>query len=455
MHRVLLATIVGALAIFDFVPMTAKAHFLWVGLRGEQSDSAKQSDKGTACVYFNEEPSPGSVRLAKKIAPTKAWLRRAEGAPTPLDLRVVEQDDNGLLEAAVDAPRPYCVEARFDYGIFKHDDHPVLLNYYARHVEADAADAVAALAASDTLPLSVVPRRDGAGLTVDVLWQGKPAAGCQVVVAGPGVDGEELTTDDKGRVKLSKAPQGDYAIRARKVDEKAGKLADQDYEATHHYATLTCKLNEKAEALSADQTLAAARDARAVWDDFPGFTSDLTLGSGAERAEGKLTITADGEIRLVGFDNFKTDRAKQLLQQLVQHRSGGGGPTQTVSYVEEGTEHPLGRLMTFDGDKEMNSAYRVKDNVVTEVNRAMGPMKFTISVLAVHLNPEGKYLPTTFNVSYWNRENGKLQASETHLNEWVRVGQFDLPTRFVLMRAEDGKSEILDMEFRNHKILKE
>lgn len=449
MHRVLVTTIVGILAMCGFVPATAEAHFLWVDLR----DGA--SSKSTACVYFNEDPSPGSARLAKKIVPTKAWLRRAEGNPTLLELRLVEQNDNGQLEAAIDAARPYCVEARFDYGIFKHDDHPVLLNYYARHIEADAMDQIAKLASSEALPLSVVPRSDGAGLSIDVLWQGKPAAGCQVVVSTPGQDGQELTTDEKGRAKLAKAPAGDCTIRARKIDEKAGKLADQDYEATHHYATLTCKLNAKGDALSADQLLAAARDARAVWDDFPGFTAELTLGNGAERACGKLTITADGEIRLVGFDNIKTDRAKQLLQQLVQHRSGSGGPTQTVSYVDEATEHPLGRLMTFNGDKEMNSAYRVKDNVVTEVNRAMGPMKFTISVLAVHLNPEGKYLPTTFNVSYWNRENGKLQASETHLNEWVRVGDFDLPTRFVLLRAEDDKREILDMEFRNHKMLQE
>ncbi|HEY2839845.1 MAG TPA: DUF3386 family protein [Pirellulales bacterium] len=443
MYRMLLA---ATLAI-GLTPASASAHFLWVGLRGEPTD------KGTVCVYFNEGPEAGSARLAKKIAPTKAWLRRPDGAPTPLDLRVVEQNETGQLEAAIDAARPYCVEARFDYGVFKHDDHPVLLNYYARHVEADAADQVASLATSDSLPLCVVPRRDGAGLTLDVLWQGKLATGCQVVVNGPDQDSQELTTDDKGRAKLAKAPAGDYAIRARKIDAKAGKLGEQEYEATHHYATLTCKLKDSAASLSADQTLSAARASRAVWDDFPGFTADLTLGTGEQRAAGKLTITEDGEIRLVGFDNIKTDRAKQLLQQLVQHRSGGGGPTQTVSYVDEATEHPLGRLMTFNGDKEMNSAYRVKENVVTEVNRAMGPMKFTISVLAVHLNSEGKYLPTTFNVSYWNRESGKLQASETHLNEWVRVGDFDLPTRFVLLRAEDGKREILDMEFRNHKLL--
>jgi len=447
MHRVLLAVIVGAFAFGGFVPATAKAHFLWIGLRGSDSN------KGTACVYFNEDPTAGSARLAKKIAPTKAWLRRPGGAPTPLDLRVVEQDETGQLEGAVDAQRPYCVDARFDYGVFKHDDHPVLLNYYARHVEADSADQVASLATSEALPLAVSPRRDGEGLVIDVLWQGKPAAGCEVVVAAEGQDAQELTTDDKGQAKVAKAPKGDYAIRARKIEDKAGKLADQDYEATHHYATLTCKLNANAAALSADQMLAAAREARAVWDDFPGFTADLTLGTGEQRTAGKVTITADGEIRLVGFDNVKTDRAKQLLQQLVQHRSGGGGPEQTVSFVEESTEHPLGRLMTFNGDKEMNSAYRVKENVVTEVNRAMGPMKFTISVLDVHLNPEGKYLPTTFNVTYWDRASGKMKASETHLNEWVRVGDFDLPTRFILLRAEDEKREILDMEFSNHKLI--
>lgn len=459
MRRSFLAIICGAPLLLALAQPVA-AHFLWVDVkRGASADSA------AAEVYFNEDATAGSARLATKIAPTKAYSYTASGEKSPLDLRFVSDADLGRLTARIVAGDSRNIAAHYEYGVFRHDGHAVLLQYYAQHVDARDAAELTALARAGELPLGIVPRRDGQDWVLDIVWQGQPAQGCAVVVSGPDVSGEEFTSDEHGAVRLPGKYAGEFSLRARKVVDKPGKKGDQEYGAEHYFSTLTARLpaaggqsgatvetGNSAE-LSADQILAAARDARAMWDDFPGFTADLVIAIGSERLPGRIQVSADGEVELLGFGDAAIDRPRQILESLVQHRSGGGGPLGHVSFVDEQGVHPLGRLIRFEEDKELNSAYRVQDNVVTEVNRLMGPTKFTISVLDVHHNPDGKYLPTTFNVSFWDKDSGRLKASETHLNDWLRVGNFELPERIVVFRAEDGKREVVSMEFAGHRLL--
>ena len=157
---------------------------------------------------------------------------------------------------------------------------------------------------------------------------------------------------------------------------------------------------------TAQQLLDRARDGRAVWDDFPGFSADLTLWTGGKKSACRITVTGDGEVQLRGCEGVDTSGVQILLDSLVQHRLGGGGPQQAVVFVNEPGEHPLGRMIRFEGDTAMHSAYRVKDDMVTEVNRRMGDSRFTISVLDADHNAEGKYLPTTIQVSYWDAASG-------------------------------------------------
>ncbi len=459
MRRTILAVVCGAPLLLALA-QPAAAHFLWVDIkRGSGADSA------AAEVYFNEDATAGSARLAGKIAPTKAYSYTARGEKSPLDLQLVSDADEGHLAARIVAGDSRNIAANYEYGVFRHDGHAVLLQYYAQHVDARDAAELTALARAGELPLSIVPRRDGQDWVLDIAWQGKPAPGCEVVVSGPDVNGEEFTSDEQGAVRLPGKYTGDFALRARKVVDKAGKKGDQEYGAEHYFTTLTTRLpaagaataaatgTENSAGLTADQILASARDSRAMWEDFPGFSADLTLALGSERLAGRIKVSEDGEVELSGFGDAAIDRPRQILESLVQHRSGGGGPLGHVSFVEEQGVHPLGRLIRFEEDKELNSAYRVQDNVVTEVNRLMGPTKFTITVLDVHRNPAGKYLPTTFNVSFWDKDSGKLKASETHLNDWLRVGNFELPERIVVFRAEDGKRDTVSMEFTNHRLL--
>jgi len=450
----------------------AEAHFVWVAV---QSD---KDGKPTAAVWFNEGAEAGAARLVDRLAPTQAWLHTKDGKSAPLKLTAQRDEETGSLKAPIAAAAaPYAVEATCRYGIFAHGDEPMLLHYYAKHLEAATAADLAAIGRAEKLPLDIVPRLSPEGLLLTVLWQGKPAADAVVTVVGPKDEEVELTTNAKGEATVKNAAAGNYAIRARVIVDGAGELDGKSYKTTHHYSTLTCKLPAASTAavpasasatattaktspagastsdLTAQQFLDRARDARALWVDFPGFTSEMTLWSGGKKADGKLTITADGEVKMRGFEGIERAAVEQLLESMVQHRMAGNGPQQPVVYVEEAAEHPLGRMIRFEGDTAMHSAYRVKDDVVSEVNRRMGDSKFTISVLEVARNPEGKYLPTTINVSYWDAKSGALKTSETHFSSWKRVGKFDLPARVAVIRSTAGGGQAIEMELKNQQLV--
>ena len=452
---------------------TADGHFLWV-----DEPAGKPDAKPSVVVSFSEDAAPGSARLAAKTVGTKAWLRKAGAADAPLELRLVKTDESGYLAADTDAKQPFAVDARWEYGIFRHDDQPILLNYYASHIAASTASDIFSLAPSAHLLLQIVPRKDEKGSSCEVLWEGHPAVGCQVVVsATDNSTSAELETDAAGRVRFDQMASGHYALRARKIEKRAGQKDGQPYEEVHHYATLTVRQPAAATddtvvvgtvnvtltvaaapaqapaTLTAEQVLDAARNNRATWEDFPGCSADLTIRAGAELKKGTCKIGANGDVQLIGFDGFNTESVRNILETMVQHRTGGAGPVGAVSFVEGSSEHPLGPLIRFEEDEELHSAYRVRDNVVTEVNREMGPLRFTISVLDVHRNPAGKYLPTCFNVSFWDKASGQLKSSETHLTEWVRTGTFELPQRVVVLRAEDGKRDVIALDFSNYRLL--
>ncbi len=110
------------------------------------------------------------------------------------------------------------------------------------------------------------------------------------------------------------------------------------------------------------------------------------------------------------------------------------------------------KLSLGDGE-EMDSHYRVRDNIVREVNRRAGKGRFTISVLESQDNPEGKYLPTVFTVNTWNAE-GALVSSITEHDTWGRLGKLDVPKTVVQTSASKDKVVVRTIEFKNLEVPK-
>src|SRR5262249_3722840 len=117
-------------------------------------------------------------------------------------------------------------------------------------------------------------------------------------------------------------------------------------------------------------------------------------------------------------------------------RPAGERSRPVLRFAETPGEQPFGPLLIFDGGR-FASSYRVKDRQIMVVNRDLGKESMTITVLDNDLNKEGKFLPRTYQVQYWDAKTGQLRRTETFQNRWQRVGAWDLPVLNRVITAAD------------------
>ncbi|MFO0898362.1 MAG: DUF3386 family protein [Pirellulales bacterium] len=449
-----LAALLAALAV------PAQAHFVWVSI--EQGSNGRPE----ARVWFGEDPSPGAAHLVPKVAHTKL---QSVGGDQASDVELEQVTGDGVGEWVGELPTdgPLAIRAICDYGTYGHGGPLTLVQYYAKALKPATSAELAATARDEKLPLDIVPELTPEGLRFTVYWQGKPAAKTPVSVLDVEGEDEELTTDEQGQALHRNPGKGLISARVgQREADKAGERNGKQYESVSNFTTLTLRLPADAQvaaapakaaastdaaAAPADDLLAKAREARAVWNDFPGFTADVTLSIDGETSEGRLTVDEAGEVVLDLPSSEGLKWARRQLASLVSHRMPGEPIGSGATLQAEAGDHPLGTLLKLKGES-MGSVYRVDDNVVTEVNRDTPGGRFTISVMDVYWNQEHKYLPTVFNVSSWEQPSGKLKSSQTNQHRWQRVGAFDLPTSLLEVEAADGGRHVRQLELRNHRL---
>jgi uncharacterized GH25 family protein len=439
---------------FGFLITQAEAHFIWIGPKPAESSAAQDQ----FYFYFGEAPEPGDPKLLGKISQTKAWMRAADGTAT--DLKFEPAADGKIAALAVGCPKQLAssLEATCDYGVYSRGPTGVLLQYYAKHLTGDWSGRSEILARAERLALDIVPSLAGNELSLLVLYKGQPSPKSEVVVVGPSGDQQELTTDSEGRVSTS-VTGGLFSVRAAHIKaEQAGERDGKKYSQVWHYATLTLAAPPTSSAavseIPATEALRRARAGRSAWENFPGFTADLTITSGAERISGKVTIDSSGDVTLDMPKSTLSDWVEEQLQSLVQHRQPDGEVSEgKVVYADQDLTHPLGRKIEL-GDPGFQSAYRLKDDVIMEVNRSMGKQRFTISVLEIVRNAEHKYLPRSFTMNFFDSASGELKTSLTYWNDWQRVGNFDLPKAILEVSAGQGGAATKRIEFSNYQLAK-
>lgn len=204
---------------------------------------------------------------------------------------------------------------------------------------------------------------------------------------------------------------------------------------------------------SAEQIMTDAHVVRSNWDkSFPGFTAKISANLDGQVTTGTITVTPEGKVELDVPKNDTTAWAREQLRSIVMHRFGGVRKYD-VSFADDVQNHPLGRLIKFN-DSSTHSVYRIKGDLITEVHRDMGGRKFTISVSDVLRNKEGKYLPSHFNVSYWDSKSGQLVQNEDYQEEWLRLGQYDLPKRRLMIETSAGARRVGELVLSEHSLQK-
>jgi uncharacterized GH25 family protein len=460
-----------SLLVLAVAALSAPAHFVWF-LPGTD---AKPSE---VHIVFSDRLEADDVVPIQKIARTQVYARAADGRKIPLKSTEVE----GALRIHVPEKEPRLLAATCRYGVVqKGQDEPFLLLYHAKTVaggNAKTALPAGAYQSDPDLPLDIVPTRN-APLACRVLWHGKPLPETEVVLLVPGQRKPVTrTTDKNGMVELpSPKEAGLYGIRARQVAKKAGELEGKKYSEVRHYTTLTLSVTAGAKALgsrpvdeapqltavaddvpeaadpAATKLLADARAARAVWENFPGFSADLTVNVAGKVAAGRVQVSPAGKVTLDLPGTDDRSGLRRTITSLVAHRLPASIPRATpCAFLDTNAERPLGRAIRVLND-ELHSSYRIRDRQIIEVNRRMkDDTRFTITVLENQLTPEKRYLPTSYVVNTWDVKTNALRSSVANHDSWTRVGAFDLPALVLTVASTVDGQQARSLRFSNHKL---
>jgi Protein of unknown function (DUF3386) len=437
--------IVAGLLVFGFFApgAIARAHFLFIRI-GEPAEAGR-----TVEVFFSEKADAGDPRFIGKTAGTALTLQAAPGKFQPLAVR----QGADRLRATLPAAGPVSVTGFLEYGVL-HRETSFLLRYYPKAVSGDAA-ALAALGSRPGAALEIDVAFTGPQVTLRLLREGKPVPGAIFTTVDDDLVNDEVKADAAGQAVWKPPSPGFYCIYAKSVLKTPGEWKGKPYSEIREFATLAFSwpLVRKEADPQAVALFQKALAARAMWEKFPGFTADVSGDVDGRGFSGKLTVAAGGEVTLSLDENVVKPWVEEQLESLVNHRLPlpKSDHPPTLRFGDREGANPLGRLLIFDGG-QFASSYRVVDDRITVVNRNLGARNMTITVLDDVKNAEGKQLPHTYSVQYWNATDGALERTDSISNRWVRVGTYDLPSTLTVTSAAKTGLTVRTIQLVHHKL---
>ena len=202
--------------------------------------------------------------------------------------------------------------------------------------------------------------------------------------------------------------------------------------------------------------LRQAFEKTARWQpDFKGFTADLTVNVGGKEAKGTVTVKGPREVTVTLSDPDLQKWAEGQIGMIAVHRGPRSFDESDGKYsltVGTDTEHLFGPRLAIHGDG-MHSFYRVKGDRITQINRKMPNMAFTINVEDSAVTQDGKYLTTRYTVYYYSPQDGKLTNVESFTDTHTRVASSDLPANRRIITYENGEVVVKSLTFEHHKML--
>ena len=436
-----------ALALISFLAIStaARAHFLFIRI-GEPAEAGR-----TVEVYFSEKAEAGDPRFIHKTAGAHLTLQSAPGKFQPLTVR----EGADRLRATLPAAGPVSVTGFLEYGVLKRETS-FLLRYYPKALSGDPAS-LRALRPDPHSALEIDAKFDGDHVVLTLLRDGKPVPNAQFTTVDDDLVNEEVKADAAGKATWTPPSPGFYCIYTKSILKTPGQWKGQSYSEIREFATIAfrwplSRTDADAEAVTTFQHALAAR---ATWEQFPGFSADVAGNVDGRAFSGKAKIAASGEVSLELDEGVVKPWVDEQLQSLVNHRlpAPKSGTPPILRFGDQDKANPLGRLLIFDGG-QFASSYRVQDDRITVVNRHLGRQNMTITVLDDARNAEGKQLPRSYTVQYWNADDGTLERTESISNRWTRVGRYDLPASILVTAATKAGLSVRSIQFSNHQLAK-
>ena len=438
----------------------ARAHFLFIRI-GAQAEAGRSAE-----VFFSEQAEAGDPKFVTKIAHTALWIQTRPGEFRELPTK----QGADRLRASLPSDRTLAIVGKCEYGVLARPrETPFLLRYYPKAV-AGNADELNPLTPRREIPFEIQPTFENQATGNDkstagrirlvALRNGKPSPHAVFTAVDSDLSEQTIKADSDGSATWTPAAPGRYSVYVRETLKEPGVLGDKKYDEIREFATLA--LNWPLELHDTDPNATAlfteAIAHRAEWRDFPGFSAELSGHVDGRPFTGTVKVKNDGSVELQVDDPVAKPWLQDQLDSLVMHRitqpssETADAHQPRLRFADDDDDHPLGRLLAVDGD-QMGSSYRIKDQQITVVNRRMGKQNMTITVLDNDKNPDGRFLPHSYVVHYWDAATGKLNRVETFQERSQRVGSWDLPVLRSIVTASDSGLAIKIVNLSKHALL--
>jgi uncharacterized protein DUF3386 len=187
-------------------------------------------------------------------------------------------------------------------------------------------------------------------------------------------------------------------------------------------------------------------------DTFEGFEARLTWRTDQSSGAGTVVARRGPAVDVADDASAELDWVTKELRSIVGHRqfneydAGDGRHDKSL-----GSAHVLGEVVEL-GDS-MDSSYRVDSGEISTVTRTMGGRRFTIVIHDRRSFEDGRTLPTTFSVFYWDAETGALTATEAYRDEVAEVGGIQLPALRRVVRADADGLSVRELALSEHALL--
>lgn len=190
--------------------------------------------------------------------------------------------------------------------------------------------------------------------------------------------------------------------------------------------------------------------------DFGGFRASLYYARNMESTAGSVEVRSPSDIRFRGTFESADGRLDQELTSIIGHRW-------SVTYEEadgryrltlDPGEHPLGRLVRVECDG-MNSSYRVQGGHISQMNRNVGGLHFSIHIQERTFTGDARALPVYVCVVYWDTTEGRVVRTDIYRDGYIPVGDVHLPLSRRITTADDSGITTRLILLRDHELLSE
>jgi hypothetical protein len=180
--------------------------------------------------------------------------------------------------------------------------------------------------------------------------------------------------------------------------------------------------------VDANRLIAGAVAAEATWRAFPGFVADLEIERNGVVSQGRLIVERDGRVFVELVPESHRDWAFEHLGWIVGQRLPKDDLLmKNWTFVNFPGERKRTGYAVCSIDAPFGPCHWIRNQRFQAVDIRLTKTKQRLTTLKTERNPENKHLPTAQVLHLWNARTKALEATETILLSWRRVGRFDLP----------------------------